>query len=313
MDSWLEVAYAACDHAGLKRGPIETVVTWDQQYCANAVYRLDDGSFLKVYGPAAERQFHVERAVLGTLEDHPVIPAPRILAGGEREQAPPYLVLAPIQGETAEDVWDDLIRSEQLEIARRLGKITAAIHRLALEDLAAVERKLGGREEHVIQPLIGRRQAEIEAADRLSVRQRDELLGFLHEEARQHLDASLKVTHFDMAHNHLYLAPRAGAWEVTGVIDWAEAVLGPPEWDVVYLWHWTFTSDPEAMRECLGTFLDGQAQPERFARRCMAALFYTYSMHLLWPDFAAQQDGSGPVVRQMTEFFFPPDLFGPPD
>ena len=50
-------------------------------------------------------------------------------------------------GSTAEDVWDDLSRREQLTIAEELGEIVAAINALPQGDLAGVERRFGGRHE----------------------------------------------------------------------------------------------------------------------------------------------------------------------
>jgi aminoglycoside phosphotransferase (APT) family kinase protein len=317
MDEWLQVAVAACDHAGIKVGPIETLVTWDQKYCANAVYRLDAQRYLKVFGPKAERQFHIERAVLRALESNRAIPAPRIIAAGERAQGPSYLVLTAMPGETAEDVWKSAARAEQLTIARELGEITAAIHRLPLEDLAAVEEHYGDRDNYVINPERARRTAEIQAIKTLSSRQRDNLLRFLNGEAREHINGPPKVTHFDLAHNHIYLSRATGTWRVKGIIDWGEAVLGPPEWDVAYLCFWTFSgfwrSEWEPMRVCLGALFANHRPPERFARRCLAALLHTPSMSLLWRYFAARPSDSNDIVRDLTEFFFPPDVFGPAD
>jgi aminoglycoside phosphotransferase (APT) family kinase protein len=316
MDPWLKIGVGACDHAGLTYRSIETLVTWDQKYCANALYRLDGQRYLKVFGPTAERQYHIERVVLRSLDDHPVIPAPRILAAGEPTSGQPYLVLTAIPGKTAEEVWDDLPRPDQLAIAQELGTITAAIHQLPQEYLAAVERQYGGRHEHIIRPLLADRIAEIEATVTLSVHQKDALLRFLHEEAPEHLAGPLKVLHFDLAHNHIYLSQDPDKWWVTGILDWGEAVLGPPEWDIVYLWHWTFTTatqDKEAMQTCLETFFAAQPRPERFARRCLAAVLHTPSMWLLWPDFAAQAGAEGNIVRAMTEYFYPPNIFGRPD
>lgn len=91
-ERWIDLAKAACDHAGIDCRSIEPIVTWDEQYCANAVYRIDETQYLKVFGPTAERQFHVERSALRTLGDHAAIPAPRIVAEAERPQEPPYLV-----------------------------------------------------------------------------------------------------------------------------------------------------------------------------------------------------------------------------
>jgi hypothetical protein len=68
------------------------------------------------------------------------------------------------------------------------------------------------------------------------------------------------------------------------------------------------------MRACLRALFSEHDPPERFARRCLAALLHTYSMSLLWPVFVAREGNSSKsIVRDMTEFFYPPDVFGPPD
>ena len=110
-------------------------------------------------------------------------------------------------------------------------------------------------------------------------------------------------------------------WQVTGIIDWAEAALGPIEWDIVCLWHWTFngvwhntfTPEWEAMQVCLQTLFDGQSLPEQFARRCLAAHLHTPWVKLLWSEFLAHKDGSQDIVREMVEYLFTPDVFGPSD
>jgi aminoglycoside phosphotransferase (APT) family kinase protein len=316
MKDWIELAIAACDHAGIRYNSIEILATWDQKYCANSVYRLDNHRYLKLYGPRGVRQFYIEQAVLQLLEAHPVISAPRIIASAERSQDAPYLVLSGISGATAENVWDGIVPAERLPIAEELGKITAAIHRLPQKDLIAVESKFGDRYEHIIVPEQSHRIAEIKGSEMLSVRQRDKLLRFLQEEAQEYLASPLKITHFDLAHNHIYLSRETGRWQVNGIIDWGEAVIGPPEWDVVYLWHWTFTTitqDREAMRVCLQSFFGYQPRPERFARRCFAALLFTPSMALLWPPAAAQAEGSRNIVRDLIKYFYPSEIFGPPD
>ncbi len=116
-----------------------------------------------------------------------------------------------------------------------------------------------------------------------------------------------------LAHNHIYLAKDSGDWQVTGIIDWGEAMLGPAEWDIAYLWFWTFSCNQAAMHECLQTLYADHPRPSRFARRCMAATLYTSSMSLLWPHFAKHTYTTESIEREMTAFFFPPDVFGPPD
>jgi hygromycin-B 7''-O-kinase len=321
MDNWLEIAVAACDHAGLQVGPIETLVTWEHEHNENAIYRLDGQRILKVYGPTAERLFYTECAALRTLEAHRTIPAPHIIAAGERPRGQPYIILTAIPGSTAEDVWYNLSRAERLAYAGELGTIFAAVHRLPQDHLAAVEQQLGDRNEHSIKREQARRTAEIiQATETLSVKQRDDLLRFLHEEASELLQDPPRFTHFDLSHHHVYLSRETGTWQVTGIIDWAEAVIGPPEWDVACLWHWTFngvwhatfTPEWEAMQACLQTLYPAGV-PERFARRCLAAHLLTPWMSLIWPHFVAREGGSTDSVHDLIEYTFCPQVFGPPD
>lgn len=183
--SWINLAIAACDDAHIAHSSIEIVSTWDQKfldsdvYRSNAVFRIGGQRCLKLYGPNYERQFHAERSALRTLAEHSsTIPAPRFIAARERSQLPPYLIMTEITGATVEDSWKTLLRTEQLTIAREIGAITAAVHRLPQEDLADVEWQFGGRRDYA-RTMQAERIAQIEAAERLSIRQRDALLHYL--------------------------------------------------------------------------------------------------------------------------------------
>ncbi|MFC1997503.1 phosphotransferase family protein [Chloroflexota bacterium] len=322
MDRWLEIAAAACDHAGLEVGSIETLVTWDQEHRQNAAYRLDAQRILKVYGPTAEQLFHTEFAALRTLEHNQAIPVPRIVAAGEPSQRHPYLVLTAIPGSETVDFWKGMTSSEQLAVAEEVGKLFAAVHRLPQEELEALELKFPVRSGNAIKREEARRTAEIiEATEVLSLWQRDDLLRFLHEEAPEYLNGPPKFTHADLSHHHVYLARETGTWRVSGIIDWAEAALGPPEWDIACLWHWTFngvwhatfTGEWEAMKVCLRTFFAGHQPPKRFARRCLAAFLHSPWVDLLWSNFLKREGSSKDIVRDLTEYMFTPDVFGPPD
>ena len=322
MDKWVDIAAAVCNHAGLEYDSIETLTTWDQEHNENALYRLDGERILKVYGPPVDWRFYTERAILRILAEHPAILGPQIVAAGERPGELPYLAMTAVAGAEMEEVWTRMTHTEQLAIARSVGTIIAAIHRLPQEELAAVERQSRGRNQQIIKREEARRSAElIEETETLSVQQRDALLFFLHEEAPQHLSGPPVITHFDLSHHHVYLSQEMGTWQVTGIIDWADAVLGPPEWDIVCLWHWTFngvwqdtfTPEWEAMQVCLQAIFGEQELPQRFARRCLAAHLHTPWMSLLWPRFVAQVGSTQNVVRALTAYLFTPDVFGPPD
>ena len=322
-ESWLVLAAAVCDHAGIQPGALEVVRTWEKTQ--NTVYRLGGQRYLKLYHRNAKRQFLVECAALQTIEEGG-IPAPRLIAAAEGAELPPYVFISEVPGASAEERWEALSRAEQLAIAREFGSVTAAYQRLPHHPLATVERKIGGGRES-IQSEREQRLAEIAAAPMLPEEQRtlfdlfpaqrDDLLHFINGEAREYFDVPAKFSHCDLSHAHLFVSNATGAWHFSGVIDWAEAMLVPPEWDVTYHWFWTFTRDQEAMKACLQAYFADAQPPEHFAQRCFAAILHTYAWIEIWNalrgEFAHGRPRSGPLVRQMTEFLFPPGVFGPPD
>jgi aminoglycoside phosphotransferase (APT) family kinase protein len=317
-EQWIDYAAAACRDAGVEAGLIETITTWEQKfadndtYRNNAVCRSGGGRCLKIYGPNSDRQFHLEQAALRTLEAHGGIPAPRLIAAGKRGEERPYLIMSEIPGISAEHCWDGLSRAEQLAVAREIGEISAAVHCLPLNDLATVEQRFGGRQEEFEKEQV-KRISEIEATAGLSIPQRDDLLCFLLGEALTLVNETPRFNHYDLSHAHIFLLREGEKVRVSGFIDWGEPMIGPVEWDILYHWFWTFSGDRRAMRECLKAYYGDTRLPERFARRCLAALFYSSSMGLLWDHFAEDAGEIKSAVPETIEAFFPAEVFGPPD
>jgi len=307
-NSWLNIAQQACDHAGIQAGSIEVIVTWDQLYCANAIYRLGNRQYLKIFGPDAEWQFHLERTMLNLLEKHQSIPAPRLVTEGYGDGLQPYIIMTAVPGKTAQAIWDELSRPEQLAIARELGSITADIHRLPLQNFQVVEQVVGSKARQ-IQGIMANRVEQIIAAEKLTNNQRDKLLTFLSGEALAYISRAQNINHYDLAHNHVFLVGQGNGVKVSGIIDWGEAILGPPEWDIVYLWFWTFSGDRRAMQECLRALYGVEDRPDDFARRCLAAVLYTPSMGILWHQFLEKVSKTRPIVEQMIDALFPAEVF----
>lgn len=313
---WIELAALACEDAGVKQDSIDIITTWEQTFTDNdlfrnnAVFRISGQRILKIYGTDARRHASVERAVLETLSNQ--IPAPRLIAAGMLEHGSPYLIMSEIAGETLQDAWDGLSRPELHAVAREIGSITARLHRQPQDKLASVEAQFGGRDES-IKEMKAERIAEIEALDRFSTRHKEELLEFLHGEALNFLDVPPVLTHADLSHAHIFIAQADRQPSVSGFIDWAEAMLGPPEWDTAFHWLWTFSQDGDTMRECLNTYYQDLPRPEQLARRCFATHLYTFSMREVWDHFTKPVSDSESIVREMIAFLFPPDVFGAPE
>jgi aminoglycoside phosphotransferase (APT) family kinase protein len=220
--------------------------------------------------------------------------------------------MTEVCGDTLENMWDRLSRTELMTAAKEIGSLTLALHQLPTQRMEEAELLAGGREEYIREEA-AKRQAEIEEMEHLSASQKDELLQFLTGEARGFLDVEPLFTHSDFSHAHVYLTRKENGVKVSSFIDWGETMLGPPEWDTTFHWFWTFSGDQEAMRECLkGYYPDGRL-PDQFARRCFSVHLYSYSMRELWRHFAERGKAADPIVETMIAWYFPPEVFGPPD
>lgn len=314
---WLALAADACKEAGVKWRHIVPIRTMEEQFedsshfYNNTVLRIDNRFILKLYGPRQKAAYHAERAVLKTLAEHAQFSAPRLVASAKPSDTFPYTIMTVIDGEAPDRDWTGYTESERLSLAAELGTITRELHQLPVGILAAVEAKQGGARAE-----IDRQQAErlkeIEAATHFTPRQRERLRQFALEEGRHFLEQSPVLTHADLSHAHLFVAREGGQPHVTGFVDWGEALIGPATWDIAAHWLWSFTYDRPMMRACLETYYS-DGLPERFARRCLATMFYTYSMQLLWPHFFERPFETEDPIREATARLFPPEVFGSPD
>jgi hypothetical protein len=322
-EKWMALAAAACDHAGIRSSSLEIVGTWQNNH-RNLVCRLDAQHYLKLYTREPRRQFHAERCALQVMAEHG-LPAPRLRAAASPDGLPPYIVTTAVTGASAEHAWGNLSRTEQLILAHEFGVITAAYHQLPQQQFAVVEDEVGGGHESIA---FERKQrlAEIEAGPFLSESQRtlyeslpanrDTLIHFISSESPEHFKGPVVFSHCDLSHAHIFVSDTTGYWHVSGVIDWAETMLVPAEWDLTFHWFWTFTRDRDAMKAFLKAYFNSIPPPDRFARRCFAAYLHTYDWVALWNALRNEfiyKPNAGTLERQMTEFLFPPEVFGSPD
>lgn len=308
--AWLELGVDACRRAGLAFSSLELLSTWDRGYSSNAVFEIDGRLYLKIFGPRVPEQYEIERTMLETLAVKADIPSPEIRSFGETASGLPYLILTRVPGHTAEEVWDGLPRQQQLEIASELGEIVAAINSLPPDNLMRVENRYGGRREFTAR-WRGRLVRRIASSDQISPGDRDTFIEFLESEAGAYVEGASIVTHRELAHNHIYLDPRQGNWRVAGIIDWADAMIGPEEWDISFVWFWTLNRDHRAMGRFLASRYPGGDIPSGLARRCLGAILQTYEGPGLWEEFVERYDNiSLEPLGCMTQLLFPADVFG---
>jgi hygromycin-B 7''-O-kinase len=236
--------------------------------------------------------------------------APRILAAGQADGARPYLIVDQMPGVTAEHTWDGIRRDEQLGIARELGEMVAALHAMDPGVLGDTTQLPGSRRETA--PMnVAKNCEQIEATPGLPAAVIDEFTELIRGEGAAILAETTCVVHCELTDNHVYVRQEEGRWRLSGLIDFADAMVSAPEFDVAWLWPWTFSRDHEAMCVCLDALYEGRSRPVDLGRRCLAATLCSYSAEGLWQEYiAARPNAAVRSVGDMTEWLFPAAVFG---
>jgi hygromycin-B 7''-O-kinase len=234
----------------------------------NVVFTTDR-HVIKLYPPFWESGAAAEWTILRHVEDRLGVTTPEIVATG-RLDAWPYLVMTRLPGTILADVWPGLGAVDRIAIARRLGEILARLHALPTEPLEA----------HTVLA---------ERWQRLATRPIDEcvachrghgvadawlasLPAFLEGLPPLHPSRFTPVLVNGDVHGwHLLVAERGGRWELVGLFDFDDAMLGWHEYDLAAPSVTFLAGQRTAFAACLGGYGDeGLIGDGSLSRRLLA-------------------------------------------
>ncbi|KYF94114.1 hypothetical protein BE20_56260 [Sorangium cellulosum] len=271
LDAFLPAIRAVCERHGLAASGLAAF-----ERGTNVVVSNDAGQIIKLFPPFLRHQFEAERLALGRVHGKVPVATPEILREGELDGWP-YLVMSRLPGRTLEEVWPALGGAERAEALARIGEIMTAAHALptgGLESLdlgwdAFVERQIAGCEG---------RHRRMRLPERL-VAQIPAYLG----SARPLLPTSVipVLLTGEYTPENLLVTQTGGAWRVTGMIDFADACLGPAEYDLLGPCLFLAAGSAELQRAFLvacGTGIADADLTPALSRKLMAlALLHRYS------------------------------------
>ena len=219
----------------------------------NAVFLLDRRLVVKVYSPFWTES-EMELRVIEALRAQGDVPVPTVVAAGSIEDrvAWDYLVLEYCSGTTLETIRPAISRDTLHGIATQLGQITRQLHGLDVRLLDDVDSG--------------------ESWERLLDRRRHEVLTSLqdscivtrdaHMSISQLLDSTIEesasvprvVVHGDLESDHVILRQSGRSWTIASIIDFGDAKIGVPDYELMPLWLGLFDRDVEAMRSFLRAY-----------------------------------------------------------
>ncbi len=233
------------------------------------------------YFPGWRTGHDTELAVYELLAGHPDVPAPRLVASGELypgEPDPwPYLVSTRIHGQAWRDL--SLPTPTATRLAATLGEVVRRVHDLPVPPVPAFRSDwLGEHRAGCVE-----RQLAWGSLPRHLVGQIPEYLTPAVSDRR--------LVHADLTADHIYVADE----RLAGVIDWGDAMVTDPSYELGALTVDAFHGD----RRLLRTFLDAYGWPvdDGFVRRTMSvALQHQFDLFASVRDVARR-----PGVRTLDD------------
>jgi len=234
-----------------------------------AVFVVDDVAVIKFFPPMVAHDIERELAAYRLLHDR-LPKMPRLLGYGRYQDRIewPYLVVSFLPGEAWREAGRRVPPIQAAGIMTELGHIIRAGHDIRLPSSGSWPAASAW--ELLVQSRLAR------AGDDL--RHGTHLFGAIIEEIEFMLSRwkwhgePVHLLHSDLTEDHLLIAESHGNWSITGLIDWADAEVGPRVYDWVALWFSICRREPALFR----AFLRGYGAPPEVDVRQLAAMTFLH-------------------------------------
>ncbi|MFN3197708.1 MAG: phosphotransferase family protein, partial [Bradymonadia bacterium] len=223
---------------------------------------LDCGEFfIKLTDPRWAHQLRAEVHWTRTLRGALSVEVPECIAYGELDGWS-YVILSRVPGVGIDSIWLTLSHSQRTDLAAQIGQL---IHSLGQIDPAPLPGN--GHADWV--PFLDEarrimpkrmRKAEVNEGLIQAVIQR---LG----DASVAPETAVSLIHTELLGEHVRVSERDGRWHVTGVIDWADARVGHPGYEMAAPIEFIFKGEVGCTWACVEAWAPGEARgmgPELF-------------------------------------------------
>jgi hygromycin-B 7''-O-kinase len=242
---------------------------------SNLVAAVDNRWIVKIFPPFHRHQWESEHRVLARLQGEKLpLRVPLLIAVGTRSDGWFYVITDKLPGVTLETCWDQLGAQERARVLEQIGSTMATIHRLPLGELSTLppewssflsEQKLHCRKRHLTRGAPPWFEQGLEDLLRKWATQ---------DEDQDRVLLTGEYTPFNL------LAQRdATGWQLTGMIDYGDAMVGPADYDLLGPAMFSCRGDSRLIAALLrGYFGENCAMTEPRRMRLMAlAVLHRYA------------------------------------
>ncbi|MBA4118404.1 MAG: phosphotransferase [Candidatus Puniceispirillum sp.] len=218
----------AAAHALIKRHALPDAPLTRFEEGTNVVFALGDTLVIKIFPPFHRDQYAREEAVLHSLLGKLPISTPEILHEGGISGWP-YIIMTQLEGTLLETLWDTLSPRNKESLLAELGLLIQQVHTLPTQSLEAIDSHWDRFMQHQIARCVAHHRAHNLPEGLVA-----QIPAFL-EEARPMLFKEHKpvILTGEYTPMNLLVKEMDGVWHLHGLIDFGDAMLGSPAYDLL--------------------------------------------------------------------------------
>jgi hygromycin-B 7''-O-kinase len=241
------------------------------------VFIVDERYVIKLYTHLfnSATSAYAEIDVYNLLGHTPPIPVPVLLAHGTlfgqgERWAWPYIVMEALPGMSLSEAGERVTYGDKLALAGYLGSVVRTLHRLPLTNASYLQ----GSWDAFIRFLAAQRAACVEQHTRWQTMP-EHLIAQITtyvpppETLTDHM-AMPSLLHADLNADHVLGYVEDDGWHTTGIIDFGDAKVGDPLFELVTLHIGLFGCDKRLLQAFLRHYGFHEQLPERFVLRAMS-------------------------------------------
>ena len=220
-DVWLPAMRVICQRHGLDATQLEFAPPG-----THVVFQVRPDRYIKLFAPPWRKDFIPERLVLRRLPEQFDLPIPRLVAEGTLEDWP-YLIVTAVEGIPLREVWRLMDLPARERIAVSCGELMAALHSVPTAGFEAIAVDWPAFVECQIQDCIALLARS--GLDRQWIHSVLEFLDGLPPLFEPGFRPVLLSA--DVTDEHILVGQPGGRWELTGFVDFGDAMLGHPYYE----------------------------------------------------------------------------------
>ncbi len=240
----------------------------------NIVFSYNQDYVIKIYPPMHVDQFNSESLVTQHLVDKLVIKTPSILYQDEIANWP-YLIMTQLEGQLLETLWEKLDYDNKVSLIRELGLLIKEVHALPTNGLEVIdchwEQFITQQIHHCIE------QHKTKKLPSHLLKQISSYLEPVQERLKEIKNPVILTGEYTPM--NLLVKRIDGVWHINGLIDFGDAMLGLPQYDLLGPGAFLIQGDKSLLKEFLVAYgySENQLSPELSHQLMALMLLHKYS------------------------------------